>query len=85
MTDDKRFFDHGEHAAPPAMSMLPPPEWAALPMTVRVADHLVQALVIASEIRADLGCEEAAPLAWVVPEIDDMVDQIDRLLQRLAS
>ncbi|MEO8382685.1 MAG: hypothetical protein ABI779_23710 [Acidobacteriota bacterium] len=85
MTDDKRFFDAAEHAAPPAMAALPLAEWAALPLAVRLADKLLEVLIIASEVRAELECEEAAPVGWIVPEIDDVIERIDGALQRLAS
>jgi hypothetical protein len=65
--------------------MLPLVEWEALPPAARIADRLVEMLIVASEVRAELERKEAAPLAWIVPEIDGVFDQIDRLLQRLAS
>ncbi|MEO8381633.1 MAG: hypothetical protein ABI779_18370 [Acidobacteriota bacterium] len=42
-------------------------------------------LTAASELRVELERKEAAPLAWIVPEIDGVIERIDNLLQRLAS
>jgi hypothetical protein len=70
---------------PVATAALPLTEWHALPLVVRVGDKLVEALIVASEVRAELDGEEGRALAWIVPEIDDMLERIDAALRRLAS
>jgi len=56
-----------------------------LPLSVRISERLGDMLTAASELRVELEREEAAPLAWIVPEIDGVIGRIDNLLQRLAS
>lgn len=57
----------------------------ALPMSARLGERLSEMLILASELQADLQSEEAAELRWIAPEIDQVFDQIDALLQRLAA
>jgi hypothetical protein len=85
MTDDERFLEDVERSASPVLPALALSEWDALPLPVRVADRLAEALIAASEIRAALNSAEASSLAWIVPEIDDVLERIDGALQRLAS
>ncbi len=52
---------------------------------MRMSDRLVDILVAASEIRAELESEEARPLPWIAAELDDVLARVDELLRRLAS
>lgn len=56
----------------------------SLPLSVRISERLGDVLIATSELRVELEREEAAP-AWIVPEIDGVIERIDNLLQRLAS
>lgn len=85
MRPTREFLPDVLPAAPSAAPMLPLVEWAALPPAARVADRLVEMRIAASEVRAELERKETAALAWIVPEIDGVLERIDQLLQRLAS
>jgi hypothetical protein len=85
MIDDKRFLGDAGHTARRAMPLLPMVEWAALPLTARLADKFVEMLIAASEVRAELEQQEAAPLAWIAPEIEEVLERIDAALQRVSS
>jgi hypothetical protein len=82
MTDDKRFFDGAAPLPKPVLSLA---DWETLPLATRVCDRLVEILLLASEIRTDLESEGAAPLTWIAPEIERVLEQTDEALQRLAS
>jgi hypothetical protein len=66
-------------------SAVPPADWDALPLPVRIADRLAEALLLASELRADLCRAEAEGLRWIAPEMDEILLRLDRALQRFAS
>jgi hypothetical protein len=85
MTDERKIFETAAQSVSPAMAELSFAEWAALPLAIRVTDRLVRILVTASEIRAELEGDEAEPVAWIAPELDDVLERVDDLLQRLAS
>jgi hypothetical protein len=56
-----------------------------LPVGMRISERLVDVLLLASELRADLAAPEAAPLAWIAPIIDNVLAETDSLLKRLSS
>lgn len=60
-------------------------EWDALPVSTRIGERVVEILILASEIRAELQHDEAAGLRWIAPDIDAVFHETDALLQRLAS
>lgn len=60
-------------------------DWEALPLSTRVGERLVDVLILATELRADLENEQAAELAWIVPTVDSVLAEADALLKRLAS
>lgn len=60
-------------------------DWEALPIAARAGERLVDILILAADLRADLDCEEAAQLAWITPTIDGVLAETDALLHRLAS
>ena len=60
-------------------------EWQSLPISTRICDRLVEVLILAKEIRAELESEEAAPLMWMAPNIERALKQTGEALQRLAS
>lgn len=57
----------------------------SLPRSVRISCRLVEILMLANAIRADLASDEAAPLQWIAPEIDDVAGTADGLLRRFVS
>ena len=57
----------------------------ALPLSVRISERLADLLILASELHADLGGEEAGALRRIAPEVDQVVARIDALLRRLAA
>lgn len=85
MTDDKRFLDALARAEVSDMPVLPSADWEALPLATRVSDRLVEILILASEIRAELETAAAAPLLWIAPDIERALEQTDEALRRLAS
>lgn len=85
MRDEKRFLADVARAGPPAVPMLSRADWEALPLAARVCDRLVEILMLASELRAELEAEEALPLLWMAPEIERVLERTDDALQRLAS
>lgn len=85
MTHERKIFEAPAQSASPAIAILSMAEWAALPLAMRISDRLVDVLVTASELRAELEGEEATPVAWIAPEIDEVLERVDELLQRLAS
>jgi hypothetical protein len=60
-------------------------QWETLPISARVSDRIVDILLLASEIRAELETGEATPLRWLVPEIERVIVEADELLRLLAS
>lgn len=85
MRDDKSFSMVSTASTPPADALLSWVEWQSLPVSTRVCDRLVEILILASEIQAELESEAAAPLMWIAPEIERVLEQTDEALQRLAS
>lgn len=57
----------------------------ALPLSVRINDKLVEMLIAACEVQADVTSDEAGPLREIAPEIDRVVARIDALLKQLAA
>ena len=85
MRDEKSFSAHSAAATLPADAVLSWREWQSLPVSTRIAERLVEILILASELRAELERQEAAPLLWMAPEIERVLEQTDEALQRLAS
>jgi hypothetical protein len=73
MTDRNAFF------------AVPPADWDALPLPVRIADRLAEAMLLAGELRAELHGAGAEGLLWIAPEMDDVLQRLDVALRRLAS
>jgi hypothetical protein len=82
MREEKSFSDP---RTLPARAVLSWAEWESLPVNARVSDWLVEILVMASELRAELESEHAAQLRWIVPELDRVCEKTDEALQRLSS
>jgi len=59
--------------------------WEALPLTTRISDQLVEILLAAHEIRAELDGEEGVALRWIAPDIESVIQRVEEVLQRLAS
>ena len=57
----------------------------ALPLSVRINDKLVEMLIAACEVQADVTSDEAGPLREIAPEIDRVVARIDALIKQLAA
>jgi hypothetical protein len=57
----------------------------SLPVSVRVADRLSEILIVGNALRIDLETEEAAPLRWVIAEIDRVLAKTGDVLNRLVS
>ena len=57
----------------------------ALPLSVRINDKLVEMLIAATEVQADVTSDEAGPLREIAPEIDQVVARIDALIKQLAA
>ena len=85
MTDGRKILEESAQVAAPPVPALSFAEWAALPLAMRVSDRLVDILIAASEIQGELQSQEATPLAWISPELDDVLQQVDEVLRRLAS
>jgi hypothetical protein len=68
-----------------AFSGLTLADWDALPLPVRIADRLAEAMLLAGELRAELRRAEAEGLLWIAPEMDDVLERLDVALRRLAS
>ena len=64
------------------------PRWhgqGAFPLSVRITDKLVEMLIAANEVHADVTSEQAGPLRAIAPEIELAVARIDAMIKRLAS
>lgn len=85
MRDDKSFSVVSTAGTPPADALLSWVEWQSLPVSTRVCDRLVEILILASEIQADLESDAGRKLRWIAPEVDRVFEEIDALLQRLAA
>ena len=85
MTDARRFSEAGPSNPTGIARAMSRAEWQSLPVSVRVADHLVEILVAANEIVAELQGDRTAQFQWVRTELDGVVEQIEANLQRLAS
>lgn len=85
MTDEERFFEAVAAIAPAPLPALRVGDWDALPLTVRLAETLAEALVLTSELRADLANDEAASLAWIAPSVDEVFERLGATLQQLSS
>lgn len=59
--------------------------WEALPLTARISDQLVEILLAAHEIRAELDGEEGVALRSIVPDIESVLQRVEEVLQRLVS
>ena len=84
MTDDERFFADVDRAEPASAPVLGPGGWDALPLPVRVAERLADALIAAGDVRALLDRDDAAPMAWIGPEVERLFQRIDGALRRLT-
>jgi hypothetical protein len=85
MRDEKTFSAVSESPTLSAEVTLSRAQWEALPISARVSDRIVEILVLATEIRAELETDHGAPLRWLVPEIERVMTDADELLRRLAS
>ena len=61
------------------------PVWEALPVSSRVSERLGDVLVLATELRAELEHQDAAPLAWILPVVEGVIASTDTALKRLSS
>jgi len=59
-------------------------EWEALPASTRVADRLVEVVILLGMIREELQSAEGRPLLWMKEPVDSVFDDADRMLRRLA-
>ena len=60
-------------------------QWSSLPMCTQVSSRLCDILLLLDELRADLQCEDAKDLRWMLPTIDRVSAETDLTLRRLAS
>ena len=58
---------------------------AALPLSVRVTERLVEILFVATALRSDLKSHQAAHVRWLIPHIDCVRSAADTLIRKLAS
>ena len=60
-------------------------DWAALPLETRVACLLFDALAALDGIRLDLQTEKGPALCWLEPHLRVLSDNVEKVLERLAS
>jgi hypothetical protein len=64
---------------------LAPHEWAALPLETQVTCLLFDALTAFNAIWLDLQTEEGNTLRWIEPHLLAISDDMEKIMERLAS
>ncbi len=65
--------------------VLAPHDWAALPLETRVTCFLFDALAALDAVWLDLQTEEGNTLRWIEPRLRALSDNLNAILERLAS
>lgn len=60
-------------------------EWDTLPLLVRLQERLADLLVLVDGLRSEFHTEDANPLLWAEPAVQQVYSDVDAVTRKLAN